>query len=88
MLAGLNPKVHPLELTDTYGRFAVEPLERGYGDTLGNAFRRVLLAHIEGATVTDRGTTRASALSANSAKPLLNGRRWPRKGTSMSALAP
>lgn len=53
MLAGLNPKVHPLELTDTYGRFAVEPLERGYGDTLGNAFRRVLLAHIEGATVTD-----------------------------------
>lgn len=53
MLQGLNPKVHPLELTDTYGRFAVEPLERGYGDTLGNAFRRILLAHIEGATVTD-----------------------------------
>ncbi|MCE5238708.1 DNA-directed RNA polymerase subunit alpha [bacterium] len=53
MLAGLNPKVHPLELTDTYGRFAIEPLERGYGDTLGNAFRRVLLAHIEGAAVTD-----------------------------------
>ena len=53
MLQGLNPKVHPLELTDTYGRFAVEPLERGYGDTLGNAFRRVLLAHIEGAAVTD-----------------------------------
>jgi DNA-directed RNA polymerase subunit alpha len=53
MLQGLNPKVHPLELTDTYGRFAIEPLERGYGDTLGNAFRRVLLAHIEGASVTD-----------------------------------
>lgn len=53
MLQGLNPKVHPLELTDTYGRFAIEPLERGYGDTLGNAFRRVLLAHIEGAAVTD-----------------------------------
>lgn len=53
MLQGLNPKVHPLELTDTYGRFAVEPLERGYGDTLGNAFRRILLAHIEGAAVTD-----------------------------------
>ncbi|MBU0610569.1 MAG: DNA-directed RNA polymerase subunit alpha [Armatimonadetes bacterium] len=53
MLAGLNPKVHALELTDTYGRFAIEPLERGYGDTLGNAFRRVLLAHIEGASVTD-----------------------------------
>lgn len=53
MLQGLNPKVHPLELTETYGRFAIEPLERGYGDTLGNAFRRVLLAHIEGAAVTD-----------------------------------
>lgn len=53
MLQGLNPKVHPLELTDTYGRFAVEPLERGYGDTLGNAFRRILLAHVEGAAVTD-----------------------------------
>ncbi len=53
MLAGLNPKVHALELTDTYGRFAIEPLERGYGDTLGNAFRRVLLAHIQGASVTD-----------------------------------
>lgn len=53
MLQGLNPKVQPLELTDTYGRFAVEPLERGYGDTLGNAFRRILLAHIEGAAVTD-----------------------------------
>jgi DNA-directed RNA polymerase subunit alpha len=53
MLQGLNPKVHPLELTDTYGRFAVEPLERGYGDTLGNAFRRILLAHVQGAAVTD-----------------------------------
>ena len=53
MLQGLNPKVHPLELTETYGRFAVEPLERGYGDTLGNAFRRILLAHVEGAAVTD-----------------------------------
>lgn len=53
MLQGLNPKVHPLELTDTYGRFAVEPLERGYGDTLGNAFRRILMAHVEGAAVTD-----------------------------------
>ena len=53
MIEGLNPRVHPLELTENYGRFAVEPLERGYGNTLGNAFRRVLLAHIEGAAVTD-----------------------------------
>lgn len=53
MIEGLNPRVHPLELTETYGRFAVEPLERGYGNTLGSAFRRILLAHIEGAAVTD-----------------------------------
>lgn len=53
MIEGLSPRVHPLELTETYGRFAVEPLERGYGNTLGNAFRRILLAHIEGAAVTD-----------------------------------
>lgn len=53
MLKELNPKVHPLEVTSTYGRFAVEPLERGYGHTLGNAFRRVLLQHIEGAAVTE-----------------------------------
>jgi len=42
-----------LELSDKYGKFAIEPLERGFGQTLGSAFRRVLLAHIEGATVTD-----------------------------------
>jgi len=53
MLKEMNPKVHPLELSSTYGRFAVEPLERGYGHTLGNAFRRVLLQHIEGAAVTE-----------------------------------
>lgn len=53
MREDLNPKVVPLELTETYGRFAVEPLERGYGHTLGNAFRRVLLKQIKGAAVTD-----------------------------------
>jgi len=35
-----------------YGRFAAEPLERGYGVTLGNSLRRVLLSSIEGAAVT------------------------------------
>ena len=37
---------------DSYGRFIVEPLERGYGTTLGNSLRRVLLSSIEGAAVT------------------------------------
>lgn len=38
--------------TDQYARFVVEPFERGYGTTMGNALRRVLLASLEGAAVT------------------------------------
>ena len=38
-------------LTDTYGKFAVKPLERGYGITLGNSLRRVLLSSINGAAI-------------------------------------
>ena len=37
--------------TENYSRFAIEPLERGYGATLGNALRRVLLSSIQGAAV-------------------------------------
>lgn len=36
----------------TYGRFIAEPLERGYGTTVGNALRRVLLSSLEGAAIT------------------------------------
>ena len=35
-----------------YGRFVVEPLERGYGNTLGNSLRRILLSSLPGAAVT------------------------------------
>ena len=38
--------------SDTYGKFTAEPFERGYGTTLGNALRRVLLSSIEGSAVT------------------------------------
>ncbi|MCK5580579.1 MAG: DNA-directed RNA polymerase subunit alpha [Candidatus Omnitrophica bacterium] len=38
--------------TDTYGRFIAEPFERGYGVTLGNSLRRILLSSIEGSAVT------------------------------------
>jgi len=38
--------------TDTYGRFIVEPFERGLGTTVGNSLRRILLSTIEGAAVT------------------------------------
>ncbi|MDQ7829484.1 MAG: DNA-directed RNA polymerase subunit alpha [Armatimonadota bacterium] len=47
-----KPKVEYAELSDTYGKFVVEPLERGFGVTLGNALRRVLLSSISGAAVT------------------------------------
>ncbi len=39
-------------LTDTYGKLIAEPLERGFGTTVGNALRRVLLSSIEGAAIT------------------------------------
>ncbi len=39
-------------LTPTYGKFVAEPFERGYGMTLGNGLRRVLISSIEGAAVT------------------------------------
>jgi len=39
-------------LSDTYGRFIAEPFERGFGVTIGNALRRVLLSSLTGAAVT------------------------------------
>jgi len=38
--------------TNTFGRFIAEPFERGYGVTLGNSLRRILLSSIEGSAVT------------------------------------
>ncbi len=39
-------------LTDSYGKLIAEPFERGFGTTLGNSLRRVLLSSLEGAAVT------------------------------------
>jgi DNA-directed RNA polymerase subunit alpha len=49
-----KPKVEIVEMSsdNTYGKFVVEPLERGYGITLGNSLRRVLLSSLPGAAVT------------------------------------
>jgi DNA-directed RNA polymerase subunit alpha len=47
-----KPKVEYAELSDTYAKLVVEPLERGFGVTVGNALRRVLLSSISGAAVT------------------------------------
>jgi len=38
--------------TDTYAKFAAEPFEAGYGHTVGNSLRRVLLSSLEGAAIT------------------------------------
>lgn len=51
----IRPKkleVDTSSLTDTYGKFTCEPLERGYGITLGNSLRRVLLSSLQGAAIT------------------------------------
>lgn len=49
-----KPKIECLELNgdNTYGKFIVEPLERGYGTTLGNSLRRILLSSLPGVAVT------------------------------------
>ena len=38
--------------SDKYGRFFIEPFERGFGTTIGNSLRRVLLSSLEGSAVT------------------------------------
>lgn len=52
VMIGEKPWVKYVPESDSYGRFVVEPLERGYGATLGNALRRVLLSSLPGAAVT------------------------------------
>jgi len=45
-------EVDPDTLTPNYGKFACEPLERGFGTTIGNGLRRVLLSSLQGAAIT------------------------------------
>ncbi|MHB1394253.1 MAG: DNA-directed RNA polymerase subunit alpha [Clostridia bacterium] len=49
-----KPKIECIEMSDdfTFGKFIVEPLERGYGITLGNSLRRILLSSLPGVAVT------------------------------------
>ena len=44
-------EVDDATLSDTYGKFVVRPLERGFGTTLGNVLRRILLSSVEGAAI-------------------------------------
>lgn len=52
MIESPKPRIDCQEDGDRYGRFVVEPLERGYGITLGNSLRRILLSSLPGAAVT------------------------------------
>lgn len=54
MLEIEKPRIEIVEMSDdnTYGKFIVEPLERGYGITLGNSLRRILLSSLPGAAAT------------------------------------
>src|ERR1700750_264354 len=45
-------EVEAESLTPTYGRFTCEPLERGFGTTLGNGLRRILLSSLQGVAIT------------------------------------
>lgn len=47
-----KPKITKIDENKDYGRFVIEPLERGYGTTLGNSLRRVLLSSLPGVAVT------------------------------------
>lgn len=47
-----KPKLECVEKTENYGKFVVEPLERGFGTTLGNSMRRVLLSSLPGVAAT------------------------------------
>ena len=48
-----KPKIEIAEISEDkkYGRFVVEPLERGYGTTLGNSLRRIMLSSLPGAAI-------------------------------------
>ena len=52
MTEPVYPQVECVESTEKYGRFMAEPLERGFGITLGSALRRVLLSSLPGVAVT------------------------------------
>ena len=49
-----KPQVETIEISDdaTFGKFVIEPLDRGYGTTVGNSLRRILLSSLPGAAVT------------------------------------
>ena len=66
-----SPQIEPVEEVGTYAKYEAGPLQSGYGVTIGNALRRVLLSSLEGAAVTSiliRDVARSSRPSRASRK--------------------
>ncbi len=66
-----KPRIDTEELSSDgkYGRFVVEPLERGFGNTLGNSLRRVLLSSLEGVAVTSIVTSSLPSPASRKTSP-------------------
>ena len=52
MTLSVVPKIQIVETRENFARFAIEPLEKGFSITLGNALRRIMLGHLPGAAIT------------------------------------
>ena len=52
MTLSVVPKIQIVETRENFARFAIEPLDKGFGITLGNALRRIMLGHLPGAAIT------------------------------------
>ena len=66
-----KPRIECIETPtdDSYGKYVIEPLERGYGTTLGNSLRRVLLSSLPGTAV----TVAADGVAASPGEPVTPG---------------
>ena len=64
-----KPRIECIETPsdDSYGKYVVEPLERGYGTTLGNSLRRVLLSSLPGTAVTSISLSSRKSFIADTA---------------------
>jgi DNA-directed RNA polymerase subunit alpha len=71
-------------LTERYGMFTAQPFQRGFGTTIGNSLRRVLLSSIEGAAIT---AVRIEGVSTNSA-PFRAWSKTPPTSSSTSSRSP
>ena len=52
MTLSVVPKIQVVETRENFARFVIEPLEKGFGITLGNSLRRIMLGHLPGAAIT------------------------------------